>query len=121
MLANSTQQAASRAITQPRDLSNTARDSRLSDKRRCTDRAKPLSDPVPNHGKLDRIPPRLIEAEMERVLAEEHGFDGVRVRLSHAGPRVTCDPDVPDAIKGRAFAAAVKRAVIKFVRGERDP
>jgi len=58
---------------------------------------------------------------MERVLAEEHGFDGVRVGFSHAGPRLTCDPDVPDAIKGRAFAAAVKSAIIKFVRGERGP
>jgi hypothetical protein len=63
----------------------------------------------------------LIEAEMERVLAEEHGFDGVRVTFSHAGPQVACDPDVPDAIKGRAFAAAVKSAVIKYVRGEHGP
>ena len=68
---------------------------------------------------FDKLPPEfdeVIEAEMERLLAAEHGLAGVRVCVDRKIARITCSRDVPEEVQGQAFAKAVKHAIVRRVR-----
>lgn len=71
---------------------------------------------------FDRPPLEVIEFEMERILAEEHGLAGVRVFIDRQSGAIVCSQGVPDRLKGKVFALAVKHAVRGFGRdpGARD-
>lgn len=62
------------------------------------------------------VPPTRVATEMETILAEEHGMPRVRVVLDRN--QVVCDPEVPAEVSGRAFAEALKRAIVKQARDE---
>ena len=75
-----------------------------------------MSDEVAWGDLFNRVPAELIEAEMEAILSQEHGLDGVRVFVDRKSPRFTCSGEISDELKGRVFASAVKRLIIKMVR-----
>jgi len=70
--------------------------------------------------KFDRLPVDAIETEMESILAEDHGFTGIRVFINRKRGDVSCSHDVPTELQGRVFAVAVKRAIIRRVREEEE-
>lgn len=57
---------------------------------------------------------------MERILADEHGLAGVRVFIDRQSGAIVCSQDVPDRLKGKVFAFAVKVAVSRFGRDRDD-
>ena len=64
------------------------------------------------------VPADLVIAQMEAILAEDHGKPGVRVSIDGKRGQVVCDPEIPVDLSGRVFAEACKRAIIKHVRDQ---
>lgn len=79
-----------------------------------------MSDRDEFHRLFDRLPVESIEFEMEKILAWEHGLAGIRVFIDRQSGAVTCSQHLADDLKGRVFALAAKRAIIRSVRDQED-
>ena len=57
-----------------------------------------------------------IEEQMSKILATDHGMQGVRVRLDRESGDIVSSQLIPDHLKPLIFSAAAKQAITERVR-----